>query len=451
MELIDGLSLDDVLSERGVMDAREAAAIGAKVMEALGAAHRVGVLHRDVKPGNVLLDRGGRVVLTDFGIAAIDDPGDGSATRLTRSGELVGSLDYLAPERAQGQEPGRASDIWALGATLYAAVEGTAPFRRTSTWTTLSAIVVEPLPEPQRAGALGPLLRQLMDKDPARRPDADTAARLLAAVAAGEDTGTTVMRKAVPPSGPDPAPRTPTELNAMVHRPQGFGPAAVQTPPPSGPTPIPAPAPASPGGTAPESLAGAGRRGRAGVLVASAVVTALLAGGSVTYALVDHGGSDSGDIARSPADIPAASSSTPWEGKAAPSPSGDKASRAPSPRRRATRGPPRPRPSRPRPAATPREAAPAAWPVAARKVRRSAGRPAAPHRGGPPAGQHHRAAVRRAAEARTRSPRATRSAAASTTASSGRGRSRTPPPERRRACSTRARTTSTASRTSAAG
>ena len=96
-------------------------------MEALGAAHRAGVLHRDVKPGNVLLDRGGRVVLTDFGIAAMDDPDDGATTHLTRSGELVGSLDYLAPERAQGQEPGPASDIWALGATLYAAVEGAAP------------------------------------------------------------------------------------------------------------------------------------------------------------------------------------------------------------------------------------------------------------------------------------------------------------------------------------
>jgi eukaryotic-like serine/threonine-protein kinase len=136
-----------------------------------------------------------------------------------------------------------------------------------------------------------------------------------------------VLRKAVSPSAPDPVPRTPTELNAMAYRPEGFGSAVVQTPPPSLPTPvIPAPAPASPGGSAPESLAGAGGRGRAGVLVVSAVVTVLLAGGSVTYALVGHGGSDSGDIAKSPADVPAVSSSTPLEGKAVPSPSGDKAS-----------------------------------------------------------------------------------------------------------------------------
>ncbi len=164
MELVDGPSLADVLAERGTVDPREAARTGAKVLEALAAAHDAGVLHRDVKPGNILLDGAGRVVLTDFGIAAMEDPGDGSTAHLTRSGELVGSLDYLAPERAQGGRPGPASGVWALGATLYAAVEGTSPFRRTSTWSTLTAIVVEPLPEPRRAGPLGPLLQQLMHR-----------------------------------------------------------------------------------------------------------------------------------------------------------------------------------------------------------------------------------------------------------------------------------------------
>lgn len=196
MELIDGPSLDDVLSERGPIDPREAAGIGAKVMEALAAAHAVGVLHRDVKPGNILLDRAGRVVLTDFGIATMDDPGDGSATHLTRSGELIGSLDYLAPERAQGADPGPASDVWALGATLYAAVEGTSPFRRTSTYSTLTAIVSEPLPEPRRAGRLGPVLRQLMQKRAELRPGADLARGLLEEVAGapGVDLPTAVLR-----------------------------------------------------------------------------------------------------------------------------------------------------------------------------------------------------------------------------------------------------------------
>jgi hypothetical protein len=220
MELVDGPSLDDVLRERGTLDAREVAGIGAKVMDALSAAHRAGVLHRDVKPGNILLDRSGRVVLTDFGIATMEDPGDGSATHLTRSGELVGSLDYLAPERAQGHEPGPASDIWALGATLYAAVEGASPFRRTSTWSTLTAIVVEPLPEPQRAGPLGPVLQQLMHKQPESRPDADEASRLLQALAdatTGPDSATRGLRP------PAPRPRETTERSVPAV-PPGFGP-----------------------------------------------------------------------------------------------------------------------------------------------------------------------------------------------------------------------------------
>ncbi|MFI9822646.1 protein kinase [Streptomyces sp. NPDC052013] len=222
MELVDGPSLDDVLRERGTLDAREAAGIGAKVMDALAAAHRAGVLHRDVKPGNILLDRSGRVVLTDFGIATMDDPGDGSATHLTRSGEIVGSLDYLAPERAQGADPGPASDVWALGATLYAAVEGASPFRRTSTFSTLTAIVTEPLPEPRRAGPLAPVLRTLLDKRPESRPEAEEAYELLEAVAHGtgtDDAPTTPLHE----PRPTPPARTETERSVPAV-PPGFGP-----------------------------------------------------------------------------------------------------------------------------------------------------------------------------------------------------------------------------------
>lgn len=324
MELIDGPSLDDVLNERGVMDAREAAGIGARVMEALGAAHRAGVLHRDVKPGNVLLDRTGRVVLTDFGIAAMDDPGDGSTTHLTRSGELVGSLDYLAPERAQGNEPGPASDVWALGATLYAAVEGASPFRRTSTWSTLTAIVVEPLPEPRRAGALGPVLQQLLRKDPARRPDAETAARLLAAVAAGEDPDTsTVMLGAIPPKQ---VTRVPTVLNATPHRPEGFGPAVAQSPPPPAPVPVPA--------------AASGGRDRSRALLAAGVAAVLLVGGGVTYALVDRDGSSTAELAGGRAESPSASTSAP--GTPAATPSGDKKSPSTKPTEEGDKKSPKP-------------------------------------------------------------------------------------------------------------
>ncbi|MGA5555310.1 serine/threonine-protein kinase [Streptomyces lavendulocolor] len=283
MEFVDGPSLDDVLAERGVLDPREAAGIGAKVLEALGAAHEAGVLHRDVKPGNVLLDRGGRVVLTDFGIAAMEDPDDGSTTHLTRSGEIVGSLDYLAPERAQGQDPGPASDVWALGATLYAAVEGASPFRRTSTWSTLTAIVVDPLPEARRAGPLGPVLQELMHKDPARRPDAATAARLLTAIAQGQEPGPVETAPTY----------VPTERTVLPHQPQGFGPAPTVPPAqPAAPQPAPYAAAAHPGdGGGHRAAHGAsrGRGNRGKVLVAAATAAVLLAGGGVTYAFMDNG------------------------------------------------------------------------------------------------------------------------------------------------------------------
>ncbi|MFE6281264.1 protein kinase [Streptomyces sp. NPDC057877] len=283
MELVDGPSLDDVLAERGTLDPHETADIGAKVMDALAAAHRAGVLHRDVKPGNILLDRSGRVVLTDFGIATMDDPGDGSATHLTRSGEIVGSLDYLAPERAQGADPGPASDVWALGATLYAAVEGASPFRRTSTYSTLTAIVSEPFPEPRRAGPLGPVLRQLMDKRPESRPGADQARALLQAVADGDhpDQATTTLRTVAP----EPvrqhtervAPAVPPGFGAPgtgpgAHGPASGGPAVGQPPYGSAPTsPLTGPPPR--------------RRNRA--VLAAVAVAVLLAATGITVALLN--------------------------------------------------------------------------------------------------------------------------------------------------------------------
>ncbi|MDX2605458.1 serine/threonine-protein kinase [Streptomyces caniscabiei] len=318
MELVDGPSLDDVLNDRGLLDPREAAAIGAKVMDALAAAHRVGVLHRDVKPGNILLDRSGRVVLTDFGIATMENPGDGSATHLTRSGELVGSLDYLAPERAQGNDPGPASDVWALGATLYAAVEGSSPFRRTSTWSTLTAIVSDELPEPRRAGPLGPVLRQLMDKRPEFRPDADRARELLEAVAAGDPLGSPTTATA---GGPAPQPRAETE-RSLPSVPPGFGPATAgggfdgtgagaafggtgATPGFGPPQPLPgpgtgaSPAVGGPGAVAPQppvpasgaattvSPTGGGRPRKGRALLAAVAVTVVLAATGVTVALLN--------------------------------------------------------------------------------------------------------------------------------------------------------------------
>ncbi|GGJ19980.1 serine/threonine-protein kinase [Streptomyces brasiliensis] len=180
MELVEGNSLADAVKERGRVEPREAARIGLWVLRALRAAHAAGVLHRDVKPGNVLLGRDGRVLLTDFGIAQIE----GDST-ITRTGEVVGSVDYLAPERVRGHDPGASSDLWALGATLYTAVEGRSPFRRTSPLSTMQAVVEEEAEEPRYAGALGPVITALLRKDPAQRPAAAEAEHMLAEAAEG--------------------------------------------------------------------------------------------------------------------------------------------------------------------------------------------------------------------------------------------------------------------------
>ncbi|MGY5051380.1 serine/threonine-protein kinase [Streptomyces sp. 900105755] len=180
MELVEGHSLADAVKEQGRIEPREAARIGLWVLRALRAAHSAGVLHRDVKPGNVLIGRDGRVLLTDFGIAQIE--GD---TTITRTGEVVGSVDYLAPERVRGHDPGPSSDLWALGATLYTAVEGRSPFRRTSPLTTMQAVVEDEAGEPHGAGPLGPVITALLRKEPAERPSPEETEQMLAEAAEG--------------------------------------------------------------------------------------------------------------------------------------------------------------------------------------------------------------------------------------------------------------------------
>ncbi|MFE7073330.1 serine/threonine-protein kinase [Streptomyces sp. NPDC057620] len=179
MELIRGESLHEVL-QRGALAPTESARIGLSVVGALKAAHAKGIVHRDVKPANVLLGQHGRVVLTDFGIAHIQ--GEES---LTMSGEFVGSLEFIAPERMSGRGAGPAADMWSLGVCLYAAVEGWSPFRRTTLESTLAAILSAEPPEPEHAGPLGPLIVRLLAKDPDQRPDADEVAASLEAVAEG--------------------------------------------------------------------------------------------------------------------------------------------------------------------------------------------------------------------------------------------------------------------------
>ncbi|MET7489409.1 serine/threonine-protein kinase [Streptomyces sp. NPDC005538] len=178
MELVTGRSLGDVLQE-GTLDARDAARIGLQVLGALEAAHAAGVLHRDVKPDNVLLGRYDRVVLTDFGIAQIE-----GETNLTDTGGFVGSPEYIAPERVLGQRPGPASDLWSLGVVLYAATEGVSPFRRSNTPATLQSVLnATPAPPASAPGPLADLITGLLAKDAAHRPNAVQVRAVLESVA----------------------------------------------------------------------------------------------------------------------------------------------------------------------------------------------------------------------------------------------------------------------------
>ncbi|MEV2234435.1 serine/threonine-protein kinase [Streptomyces phaeochromogenes] len=194
MELVRGRSLGDALQE-GTIGAREAARIGLEVLGALESAHAAGILHRDVKPDNVMLGTGDRVVLTDFGIAQIE-----GETNLTDTGGFVGSPEFIAPERVLGQRPGPASDLWSLGVVLYAATEGVSPFRRTNTPATLQSVLNATPAAPNAAtGPLADAINGLLDKDPARRPDAARVRTLLEQAARPpEPAPTQVVRMAEP-------------------------------------------------------------------------------------------------------------------------------------------------------------------------------------------------------------------------------------------------------------
>ncbi len=177
MELIESCSLQQVVDGQGPLPWPAVARIGLDVLAGLTAAHEAGVVHRDVKPANVLIAPDGRACLTDFGIAtATGDP------TITTTGAIIGSPAYMAPERAHGERPGPAADLWSLGATLWTAVEGQPAFARGEPMATLMAVVAEDLPQPANAGPLEPVLRGLLAKDPATRMTAEQARQGLQAV-----------------------------------------------------------------------------------------------------------------------------------------------------------------------------------------------------------------------------------------------------------------------------
>ncbi|WP_395298053.1 protein kinase [Kitasatospora hibisci] len=287
MELVSGGSLADRIA-RGPLTVPEAARIGRGVLAALRAAHAAGIQHRDVKPGNVLLRPDGTPVLTDFGIAAMQD-----ATALTATGALIGSPEYIAPERIRGEEGNPSSDLWSLGMMLYVAVEGHHPLRRATTLATLAAVLDEPLPPPSRSGGLGPVLAAVLARDPKLRPDADQLDRALAAAEQGAAP--------VAQAGPAWAPTfldTPRPGGAAPAVPGVFGPPVDGAP--SGPWtaqgPTGAPGPAHPAGaTYPIGSVGSAdpigptraggpaaprpaKRGRAVAAVALGVATVAVAG-----------------------------------------------------------------------------------------------------------------------------------------------------------------------------
>ncbi|WEO98339.1 serine/threonine-protein kinase [Streptomyces sp. FXJ1.172] len=271
MELVRGLSLADQLEAEGPMPPQRAAHIGAEVLSALRAAHAAGVLHRDVKPANVLLANDGRVVLTDFGIASVE-----GSSAITMTGEVVGSPEFLSPERALGRTPGPESDLWSLGVLLYAAVEGVSPFRYETPIGTLRAVVDEELPSPHRAGPLASVIEGLLRKDPAERMDAERAERELRLVAAGgapsqegafrADTAPGPFAYGPPVAGQEPWP--PRQPSATPPLPQPAAPAFDTAPVPSDPP----------------------RRGRGAVVALVAGLLALaLALAGLAYALMHRG------------------------------------------------------------------------------------------------------------------------------------------------------------------
>ncbi|MFD8079957.1 serine/threonine-protein kinase [Streptomyces sp. NPDC059718] len=263
MELVTGGSLRDLLAG-GPLTPRDAAVIGRGVLAGLRAAHAVGVHHRDVKPANVLLRPDRTPVLTDFGIATLRD-----STRLTTTGGLIGSPEYIAPERIRGEEGNPASDLWSLGMLLYVAVEGVHPLRRETSIATLVAVLDEPLPPPVRSGPLAPVLSALLVRDAAARPDAERLDRMLADVERGGTPAPAPSPVDAVPAGFGPAPASYQPLAPHAYYP----PAA-----PTRPTPVPPPR----------------RGGRA--LAAAGTVAAVAVAGVLVWNLAPglHDGGDAG-------------------------------------------------------------------------------------------------------------------------------------------------------------
>ncbi len=277
MELVEGRSLSDAIRADGPLPPRRAAEVGLAVLDVLRAAHREGILHRDVKPSNVLIAADGRVVLTDFGIAQVE--GDPS---VTSTGMLVGAPSYISPERARGRRPGPPADLWSLGVLLYAAVNGHPPYDKGSAIATLTAVMTEPFDPPAVTGPLAEAIGGLLVKDPeARLDDAGVRGLLMRAQHAADVPEAERTRAMAIPADPQPRPTDlpPADSGGATARP-GAG---------AGPAPTAAGGPVSTSGVL---RAGGGRRRKVLLLAVAAVLVVAVA---VLVAVLNSGGSGSKD------------------------------------------------------------------------------------------------------------------------------------------------------------
>lgn len=194
MELVEAPTLAETVRRDGPLGYRETARIGLDLLDALEAAHAKGIIHRDVKPGNVMCPPNGHTKLADFGIASLKgDP------KITTTGMIMGSPSFMAPEQAISGATGPATDLWSLGATLYFATEGAPPFDRGQPIPTLAAVVHDDAPTPQGAGALGPVIAALMSKEPAKRPDPAALRRMLTDVIEDRHADMATQAHVIPP------------------------------------------------------------------------------------------------------------------------------------------------------------------------------------------------------------------------------------------------------------
>ncbi|MES4891284.1 protein kinase [Streptomyces sp. NPDC096012] len=263
MELVEGSSLANRTAETGPLTPQQTAAVGLQLIDALDAVHAVGTLHRDLKPANVLLRHDGSAVLTDFGIAALDD-----GEFLTSTGQVVGSVEFMAPERVMETEVGPASDLWSLGATLATVCCGESPFRRPGAPATMHAVAYEEPSLSERLGPLRPVVEALLRKSPAERPSTAAVRSALRGVVAGEPDleflpPATVL--ALRPAAPM------ADANTMAAKPKWRVPAAETVPPGRHTTPLELPQPQASRSAWPKRL----RWGLAG----TAILTAGVAGG----------------------------------------------------------------------------------------------------------------------------------------------------------------------------